>query len=162
MRILLYLGLLGLMLSRMPVKSGDAPSVATVASPLDRVVVVRLKNGTDMLAGLRQAVEKEKIRNGVFLNGFGSVTSYHVHVVGNTTFPPKDVFTKQAGPFDLLSVSGLVLDGRIHAHITLATARKVTGGHLESGTSVFTFAAISIGVLKDDVDLSRVDDWKWH
>jgi uncharacterized protein len=139
-----------------------APAVSTAASPVERVVVVRLKNGTDMLDGLRQAVAREKIRNGVILSGFGSVTSYHIHVVGNTTLPPKDVFTKAGGPFDLLGVSGLVLDGRVHAHITLASTRKVTGGHLEAGTSVFTFTAISIGVLKDDIDLSRVDDWKWH
>ena len=139
-----------------------APAVTTAASSVDRVVVVRLKNGTDMLDGLRQAVAREKIRNGVILSGFGSVTSYHIHVVGNTTLPPKDVFTKAGGPFDLLGVSGLVMDGKVHAHITLASTRKVTGGHLEAGTSVFTFTAISIGVLKDDIDLSRVDDWKWH
>jgi len=145
-----------------PQAQTDAPAVSTAASPVDRVVVVRLKNGTDMLDGLKEAVRREKIRNAVFLSGFGSVTSYHVHVVGNTTFPPKDVFTKEGGPFDLLTVSGLVMEGRVHAHITLASTTKVTGGHLEPGTSVFTFAAISLGVLKDPIDLSRVDDWKWH
>jgi predicted DNA-binding protein with PD1-like motif len=155
MRFLLYLSFINL-------SAQTVPAVSTAASPIERVVVVRLKNGTDMLDGLRKAVAREKIRNGVILSGFGSVTSYHVHVVGNTTLPPKDVFTKEGGPFDLLGVSGLVMDGRVHAHITLANTSKVTGGHLEAGTSVFTFTAISIGVLKDDVDLSRVDDWKWH
>ncbi len=140
----------------------DAPAVTTIPSPVERAVVVRLKNKTDMLEGLQQAVAREKIKNAIFLNGFGSVTSYHVHIVGNTTLPPKDVFTKEGGPFDLLGVSGLVINGKIHAHITLAGARKVTGGHLEPGTSVFTFAAISLGVLKDSADLLRVDDWKWH
>lgn len=124
--------------------------------------MVRLKNGTDMLEGLREAVAREKIRNAVIMSGFGSVTSYHIHVVGNTILPPKDVFTKEGGPFDLLTVSGLVMDGRVHAHITLASTKKVTGGHLEPGTSVFTFTSISLGVLKGPVDLSRVDDWKWH
>lgn len=143
-------------------KAGSAPAVVTADSPVERVVVVRLKNGTDMLEGLRQAVAREKIKNAVFLNGFGSVTSYHVHVVGNTVFPPKDVFSKGSGPFDLLSVSGLVMNGRVHAHITLASTEKVTGGHLEPGTSVYTFTAISLGVLRDSADLSRVDDWQWH
>src|SRR3989442_15309498 len=95
-------------------KNDEAPAVSTAGSTIERIVVVRLKNGTDMLEGLREAVAREKIRNAVFLSGFGSVTSYHVHVVGNTTFPPKDVFTKEGGPFDLLTVSGLVMDGRIH------------------------------------------------
>ena len=158
----IYVMALAWMAATMALAQTEAPAVSTASSPVERVVVVRLKNGTDMLEGLSEAVAREKIRNAVFLSGFGSVTSYHVHVVGNTTFPPKDVFTKEGGPFDLLTVSGLVMDGRVHAHITLASTKKVTGGHLEAGTSVFTFVAISLGVLKDPVDLSRVDDWKWH
>jgi hypothetical protein len=31
-------------------------------------------------------------------------------------------------------------------------------GHLEAGTSVFTFAVATVGVFKDGIDLSRVDD----
>jgi predicted DNA-binding protein with PD1-like motif len=142
--------------------AADAPDVATFSLPIARVVVVRLKNGTDMLDGLRQAVAREKIKNAVIMSGFGSVTSYHVHVVDNTTFPPKDVFTSEQGPFDLLAIGGLVLDGRVHAHITLRSTKQTTGGHLEKGTSVFTFAAISLGVLSDSTDLSHVDDWTWH
>jgi predicted DNA-binding protein with PD1-like motif len=142
--------------------AADAPEVATFSLPIARVVVVRLKNGADMLDGLRQAVAREKIKNAVIMSGFGSVTSYHVHVVGNTTFPPKDVFTSEHGPFDILAVGGLVLDGRVHAHITLRSTQQTTGGHLEPGTSVFTFSVISLGVLTDSADLSRLDDWTWH
>ena len=142
--------------------AADAPEVATFSLPISRVVVVRMKNGTDMLEGLRQAVAREKIKNAVIMSGFGSVTGYHVHVVGNTTFPPKDIFTKEQGPFDILAIGGLVLDGKVHAHITLRSTQQTTGGHLEPGTSVFTFAAISLGVLADSADLSRIDDWTWH
>lgn len=140
----------------------QAPAVYTQESQVQRIVVVRLKYGTDMLEGLKEAVEKEKIKNAVVLSGFGSVTSYHVHVVGNTTFPPKDIFTKTNGPYDLLTVSGLIMNGRVHAHITLATPEKVIGGHLEPGTSVFTFTNISLAVLSDSLDLSRNDDWNWR
>jgi len=140
----------------------QVPAVYTQSSDLQRIVVVRLKYGTDMLDGLEQAVAREKIKNAVVLSGFGSVTAYHVHVVGNTTFPPKDIFTKAGGPYDLLTVSGLIMGGRVHAHITLATPQRVIGGHLEAGTSVFTFTNISLAVVSDSVDLSRNDDWKWH
>jgi predicted DNA-binding protein with PD1-like motif len=115
-----------------------------------------------MLEGLKEAVAREKIKNAVVLSGFGSVTSYHVHVVGNTTFPPKDVFTKTNGPYDLLTVSGLIMNGRVHAHVTLATPQQVVGGHLELGTSVFTFTNISLAVLSDSLDLNRNDDWEWR
>jgi hypothetical protein len=32
------------------------------------------------------------------------------------------------------------------------------GGHLEPGTKVFTFAIVTVGVLADDLDLSKLDD----
>jgi len=140
----------------------QAPAVHTIRSPIDRVVIVRLKNKTDMLDGLKQAVAREKIKNAVIISGFGSVTSYQVHVVENTTFPPKDKFTKESGPFDILTVSGTVLDGKVHPHITLSSPQKTTGGHLEPGTFVFTFATITLGILSDSADLTRLDDYTWH
>jgi predicted DNA-binding protein with PD1-like motif len=140
----------------------EVPAVHTIQSPISRVVIVRLKNQTDMLEGLKQAVAREKIKNAVFISGFGSVTSYHTHVVENTTLPPKDKFTKESGPFDLLNVSGLVIGGKVHAHITLSSPTKAIGGHLEPGTSVFTFASITLGILSDAADLTKVDDYKWR
>jgi hypothetical protein len=35
------------------------------------------------------------------------------------------------------------------------------GGHLEPGTTVFTFAIITLGVLEDGVDLTRFDEPGW-
>jgi len=57
------------------VRADEAPAVHTIRSPIDRVVIVRLKNKTDMLDGLKQAVTREKIKNAVIISGFGSVTS---------------------------------------------------------------------------------------
>src|SRR5436309_15736056 len=161
-----YSGVLSaVVLLRMTNQAGsadDAPAVHTIRSPIDRVVIVRLKNKTDMLDGLKQAVAREKIKNAVIISGFGSVTSYQVHVVENTTFPPKDKFTKESGPFDILTVSGMVLDGKVHPHTTLSSPQKTTGGHLEPGTFVFTFATITLGILSDSADLTRLDDYTWH
>jgi predicted DNA-binding protein with PD1-like motif len=50
-----------------------------------------------------------------------------------------------------------VINGRIHAHITLATPDRTMAGHLEPGTTVFTFAVVTIGVM-NDTDLKVVDD----
>ena len=140
----------------------EAPAVFTASSPVERVVIVRLRNKTDMLDGLQQAVAREHIRNAVILSGFGSVTSYHTHVVGNMTLPAKNVFTKESGPFDLTSVGGFIMNGRVHAHITLANTQKMTGGHLEPGTTVFTFANITLAVVNGSLDLNRLDDANWH
>ena len=42
--------------------------------------------------------------------------------------------------------------------VTLATPDKAIGGHLEPGTPVFTFAIVTVGILKDGADLSHLDD----
>lgn len=140
--------------------SNRVPEVYAMNANLKRIVVLRFKFGTDLLAGLQRMVKEEKIRNAVILSGFGSVRNFQVHQVGNRDLPPKDVFVKNpSAPADIISMSGMVAEGRVHPHITLANAERAFGGHLEPGTNVFTFAVVTLGVLDDNVDLSRVDDW---
>lgn len=138
--------------------SAAVPDVYAITGHFDRVVVLRFKYKADLLAGLEQMVKQEKIRNGVILAGVGSVRGYQIHQVSNRTFPSHDTFEKNpTQPADLVSMNGYVIDGRIHAHMTLATPDRVIAGHLEPGTDVFTFAVVTIGVM-NDADLSRVDD----
>lgn len=135
------------------------PDVYAIHTTLQRIVVLRFKFGTDLLAGLERMVKEEKIRNALILSGFGSVRNFQVHQVSNRDLPSRDTFVKNpSAPADIISMSGVVTEGRVHPHITLANADKAFGGHLEPGTNVFTFAVITLGVLGDDVDLSRVDD----
>ncbi len=61
-------------------------------------------------------------------------------------------------PADLIGMNGYIIDGAVHAHMTLANPEKAFGGHLEPGTNVFTFAIVTIGVFDNGVDLSRADD----
>jgi uncharacterized protein len=139
--------------------SPSVPDVYALAARFERVVVLRLKFDTDLLAGLESAVQKEGIRNAVFLSAVGSVRGYHLHTVSNRTFPSRNIYIEDpVAPADIVAMSGYVIDGRIHAHIMLADAERGFGGHLERGTSVFTFAVVTLGVLDDQVDLRRVDD----
>ena len=138
------------------------PAVHTAEGNFTRVVIVRLKYGTDILEGLNEAIQKEKIKNAVILNGVGSLTRYHTHVVSNTTFPTTHAYVKKDGPVDLLNVNGYIIDGRVHAHITVSDDKEAIGGHLEDDTRVFTFAIITIGVLDERITLERFDDNKWR
>jgi len=144
-----------------PATSESAPAVHTVAGNFSRIIIVRLKPGTDLLDGLQKAVKQENIKNAVILSGVGSLTSYRVHVVDSTTFPVKEAFPKAEGPQDLLNVNGYVIDGRVHAHVIFSDQTKAMGGHLEPGTNVYTFAIITLGILPDGANLARFDDWKW-
>jgi predicted DNA-binding protein with PD1-like motif len=121
-------------------------------------VVLRFKYQTDLLAGMEKMVKQENIRNGVILSAVGSVRGYQLHQVSNRTLPSHDIFeTNPSEPADLVSMNGYVIEGKLHPHMTLATPDKVIAGHLESGTQVFTFAIVTIGVM-NDVDFRRLDD----
>jgi predicted DNA-binding protein with PD1-like motif len=61
-------------------------------------------------------------------------------------------------PADLIGMNGYVIDGKIHAHVTLANPEKAFGGYLEPGTTVFTFAIVTLGVMNDGVDFGHLDD----
>ena len=139
--------------------SDAVPDVYAVNGRFERVVTLRFKYQADLLAGLEKMIQQEKIRNAVILSAIGSVRNYQVHVVSNRTFPSKNVFIKDPStPADIIGMSGYVMDGRLHPHITLADSEKSFGGHLEAGTTVFTFAIVTLGVLADNVDFRRLDD----
>ena len=142
-------------------QDSPVPEVVTTSGQFERVIVVRMKQHADLLAGLQEAVEKEKIGNAVILSGIGSLTTYHIHVVDNSTFPSENVFIKNSIPVDLTSVNGYIFNGKVHTHINISDENLAIGGHLEPGTTVFTFAIITIGVFNSEVDLDRFDDKYW-
>jgi len=139
--------------------SSAVPDVYAIDSHIERVVILRFKYDTDLLAGIQKMVKQENIGNAVILSAAGSVRGYQVHQVSNRTFPSKNTFVKNpTAPADLIGMNGYVINGKIHAHMTLANPDHAFGGHLEPGTSVFTFAIVTLGVLDKNADLTRVDD----
>jgi len=139
--------------------SDKVPDVYAISGQLQRVVVLRFKYQADLLAGLEKMMAEQKIRNAVILSGIGSVRNYHVHSVSNRTFPSKNVFTKDATtPADIVAINGYVINGRVHAHMTMTDGDHAFGGHIEPGTNVFTFAIVTLGVFDDSVKLDGVDD----
>lgn len=120
-----------------------------------RLIIVRLDSGDDVLQSIRAAVQEHHIRHGLILNGVGSINRYHVHVVETHELPPRDLFIQGEGPFDILSLNGLILEGRVHAHITFANAEKAMGGHLEEGCRILTFGVVVLAETPD----ATLTDW---
>ena len=107
--------------------SDKVPDVYPIYGHLSRVVIFRFKNDADLLAGMEKMVKQEKIRNAVILSAAGSLKGYQVHQVSNRDFPSKNVFVKDpTAPCDLIGMNGYVINGRIHAHMTLATPEKAS------------------------------------
>ena len=140
----------------------QVPDAVCTSGQFEKVIVVRMKQGADLLKSLKSVVDKETIKNAVILSGIGSLVSYHIHVVDNNTFPTENIFIKNETPVDLTSVNGYIFDGRVHAHINISDERLALGGHLEPGNEVFTFAIITVGVFNDEVNLARFDDKNWR
>ena len=139
----------------------EIPDVYTISSQFERIELVRMRTGTDMLEGLKQVVSDKKIKNAVILSGIGSVTDYHFHVVSDKNLPPGEEFPKASVAKDLIAVQGHVFNGRVHAHITLSDENSVIGGHLEPGTKALTFFIITLGILPDDLEIENFDNYTW-
>jgi len=115
------------------------------------VLVLRFKYQADLLAGLESLVKQHKIKNAVILAGAGSVRNYHIHSVSNRTFPSKNTYLKDpAAPADIVSMNGYIIDGKIHAHMTMTNSEKAFGGHLEPGNQCLYLR---------DCDGGRLERW---
>lgn len=127
----------------------------TKAAQAKRIIFVRLGNGEDILASLREAAQRENIKNAVILSGFGSVSTYHFHVVTTPELPPGEAYPKGDKALDVVGMSGAIIDGRVHAHITFTDDVSAMGGHLEPGCKVLTFIIATL----QEVDGVAMTDW---
>jgi len=138
--------------------SSAVPDAYALVGHFDRIVVIRVKNGANLLEGIKKVVEEQHIQNGVILSAIGSLRGYEVHQVSNRDLPSQNTFEKNPNqPADLVSMNGYVINGRIHAHMTLAMPGRVVAGHLEESNQVYTYAIVTIGVM-NDTNLDKIDD----
>jgi predicted DNA-binding protein with PD1-like motif len=119
---------------------------------IKNLLFIRLNPGDDVLAGIREAVEKQDIKNAVILAGVGSVVSHHFHVVASPVNPPREDFTRGDKPADILNINGFIINGRVHAHIVYSDKDIAYGGHLEPGSRVLTFAVVTMAEVDCNFD----------
>ena len=124
-------------------------------SPLTRMILIRVDPGEDLLDGLQRAADEHNVQNGIFVSGAGSIRRYHFHVVSSTDLPPENAFVKGDGAFDIVAITGCVLGGRVHAHITFTDDSSTLGGHLEPGCEVLTFAMVALA----ETPARDLSDW---
>jgi predicted DNA-binding protein with PD1-like motif len=61
------------------------------------------------------------------------------------------------GPLEINSVSGVIADGRLHAHISVSNGKGTYGGHLEPGSRILYLAEIVVAEITG-LSLNRVPD----
>jgi len=139
----------------------NVSDVHIVSTDFERIEIIRMRSGTDLLEGLNFVVNQKSIKNAIIITGIGSVTDYHYHVVSDKNLPPAQEYPKASVPMDMTTVQGYILNGKVHAHITLSDENSMVGGHLESGTKALTFFIVTIGVLPDDIDIEGFDNYRF-
>jgi predicted DNA-binding protein with PD1-like motif len=136
------------------------PQLQSFSTSFERIEIIKMMPGTDLLDGFNQAVLERKIKNAVILTGIGSVTDYCFHVVSDKNLPPAQEYPKASVPMDVVNTQGYIMNGRVHAHILFADENSSLGGHLEKGTKALTFYIVTVGVLPDNLNIENLDSYR--
>jgi len=115
---------------------------------LSKVAILSLSPGEFVLESVEKFIKYEKIENGLIMTGFGTLSQVHLHWVTTTGFPPVEHFEKCEGPYELLSLSGVIAKGQPHIHAVVSDTEKAYGGHLETGNKVLYLCEIVVGVIE--------------
>ena len=107
-----------------------------------RVHAIRLTPGQDLMDQLRLWAKDHHAAS--VLSVVGSLNH------ASLRFANQPRPTRIDGPLEILSLSGTLSKHGMHLHLCVADGRgKVTGGHLKSGSAIFTTAEIVLGVYPD-------------
>lgn len=107
------------------------------------IVVVRLTYGELLLESVQEICRQRKIRDGVILTGFGSLTDFAVSGAVGASFPPRKFYqrTRPRG-VEILAMAGVIANYHVHCHLVLTDKDQAFGGHLEQGCRVLSLAEI--------------------
>ena len=136
-----------------------------------RVIIARVKPGSDLLRSLQKVVTEEGVTSGVIQSGVGLLKQAKLR---NCKYLPEEYPITDANrtylsfekPLEILSISGNITlaDGEplVHAHLTLSSVEgdeiTVIGGHLIEGCVIFGFSEFAIMELNGIEMIKRFDE----
>ena len=122
------------------------------------IVVVRLAYGDLLLESIQEICRQKRIRDGLIMTGFGSLTDIAVSGAVGASFPPRKFYqrTRPRG-VEILAMSGVIADYHVHCHLVLSDRNQAFGGHLERGCRVLSLAEIAL-LRVTGVKLARLVD----
>jgi predicted DNA-binding protein with PD1-like motif len=130
---------------------------------MGRIVMGKLAMDIDLLKGIEELVQREKIRTGVILSGIGALQKATFR---NLKIMPLDLkvekhhrlYLELEQPMEIVSLTGWIAtkedgEAEIHAHFSASTVideRVVTlGGHLTSGALTSVKVVVVIAIIED-------------
>lgn len=109
-----------------------------------RIIVLRGDRGEDLLETVETAALANRVPNGVIISAIGTLENCRIHRVTSRNLPPVEEFVDIDGPLEIDSVSGMIANGRLHAHISVSDGKATYGGHLERGSRILYLAEVVI------------------
>ena len=116
--------------------------------------ILRIDPGEDVLASVNTFLAEQNIRQAVVLGGYGTLAAHHLHWVTHNRIPAESAFGRGEGGIEILSMNGLVVEGKPHIHVTLSTQEGAYGGHLEDGCIAYVLCELFLAEL-EGTELSR-------
>lgn len=129
--------------------------IITKTAKPGKIIVSRIKTGSDLLLSLQKLVDESSIKSAVIISGVGLLRKARIRNCKNlpNDFPITDSnrsFNSFERPLEILGLSGNVSISEqstlVHVHLTLSYVDdgeiKVIGGHLIEGCKVFGFAEV--------------------
>lgn len=119
-----------------------------------QIHVLRVDPGEDVLEAIQRFLQEARIQQAVVLGGYGTLAAYHLHWVTHNRIPTDNHFRRGEGGIEILSMNGLVVDGKPHIHVTVSNPHGAFGGHLEPGCIAYVLCEVFFAEL-EGVPLSR-------
>jgi predicted DNA-binding protein with PD1-like motif len=119
-----------------------------------RILILRVDAGEDVLESIKRCLKEADVRQAVVLGGYGTLAAYHLHWVTHNRIPTDNTFGRGEGGIEILGMSGLIVDGEPHIHVTLSTPGGAFGGHLEPGCIAYVLCEVFFAEV-EGVTLSR-------
>lgn len=106
--------------------------------------VIRVDPGKDVLLTIEEFIKEKGIVQGMVIMGYGTLSRVHMHWVTHNKFPTDNLFETWDGGFELMSMNGMIVEGKVHIHFTGASAKGAFGGHMEEGCICYVLTEIGI------------------
>jgi uncharacterized protein len=111
---------------------------------ISRVHILRVDPGEDVLGAAKDFLQETRIQQAIVIGGYGTLAAHCLHWVTHNRIPSESVIGRSEGGIEILGMSGLVVDGEPHIHVTLATQQGAYGGHMEEGCQAYVLCEIFI------------------
>jgi uncharacterized protein len=109
---------------------------------VSRIHILRIDPGEDVLDSVKEFIKKAGLVQAVVIGGYGTLAAHSLHWVTHNRIPTENAFAGGEGGIEILGMSGLVVEGQPHIHITLSTQQGAYGGHMEQGCKAYVICEI--------------------